>query len=214
MNTTPSPLAELGHELRTPLTAILGYAGAIRERAFGPLEEKYADAAEAIHLAGLHLLAMVDAMTDIGRVERGQAAMPPVVFDMVDGVRTAVSMLQGEADRRAVALTTEPGAPEILVSADPSAVTRIVVNLVGNALKFTPAGGLINVGLTAQGAEVRLTVSDSGPGLTAGKAATGEGLGLLLVRALCGQHGGRFELTDAPGGGAMATVRLPIANGT
>lgn len=211
MNASPSPLAELGHELRTPLTAILGYADALRGAAFGPLDEKYVEAAEAIHLAGRHLLAMVNAMTDIGRIERGHAPFDPEVFDIVEAVRAAVSLLQGEADRSAIRLTPPPAAPKILVCADPAAVTRIVINLVGNALKFTPTAGRVSVGVARDGPQIRLTVTDTGPGLAADTPGTGEGLGLILVRALCTLHGGALELAGAPGGGTLATARLPIA---
>ncbi len=211
MNASPSPLAELGHELRTPLTAILGYADAVRGAAFGPLDEKYVEAAEAIHLAGRHLLAMVNAMTDIGRIERGVAPFDLEVFDIVETVRAAVSLLKDEADRLAITLTAPPAGQRILVSADRAAVTRIVINLLGNALKFTPTAGRVSVDVARDGPDIRLTVTDTGPGLSAGVSATGEGLGLILVRALCALHGGALEFAVAPGGGTVATARLPIA---
>ena len=94
---------------------------------------------------------MVNAMTDIGRIERGHAPFAPEVFDIVEAVRVAVSLLKDEADRLAITLKAPPTAQRFLVSADPAAVTRIVINLVGNALKFTPTAGRVSVGVAREG---------------------------------------------------------------
>jgi cell cycle sensor histidine kinase DivJ len=205
-----SPLAELGHELRTPLTAMLGYADAMRTQAFGPLDAKYARAAEAIHAAGLHLLTLVNDMTDIGRVETGRGLFAPEVFEIGDVVRTIVAMLDGEALRAQVSLEAGFDPPEMTVKADSTAVKRILINLLANSLRATPAGGKITLNASTAGQDLLITVVDTGPGPGSTPFAQGEGLGLLMTRALCALHGGELDLADAPGGGAIATVRLPI----
>ena len=196
----PDARRALAHELRTPLAAIMGYADAVRVQAFGPLSQTYVEAAESIHAAADHMLALVERLTS-----------------GADDDRQALSTER--LDARAVATEAmrlvEPGATELRldappvlpVDADALTLRQIVVNLIANAV----AAGARHVvlSLEASGGDLVLTVEDDGPGV----AGISEGTGLSLVRALVAAHGGDFSLASRPEGGARAQARLPVLAG-
>jgi signal transduction histidine kinase len=189
----------LAHELKTPLAVIIGYADAMGERAFGPLDETYVEAAHAIHAAARHLQALVETLT-------GLADRPP--RQRIDA-RAPIAEVMGLFDMRLrqadVSLAADLGAAPLMVDADPLALRQILINLLANALAATPAGGTVTLTLGRDRGDLLITLADTGPGI-----AAPEGLGLGLVRALAGSHGGRLDLGSPSGGGAVATVRLPI----
>jgi signal transduction histidine kinase len=186
----------LAHELKTPLAVIIGYADAMRERAFGPLDDKYVEGARTIEAAARHLHALVEALTGGGR--------PRQRFDARAAIAEAAGLFDMRLRDAGVDLVAELGAERLTVVADPLALRQILINLMANALAATPAGGRIEVSLGREGDDLVMTLTDTGPGITAP-----EGMGLGLVRALAASHGGRLDLAS-PGGGAVATVRLPI----
>ncbi|MBA3812721.1 MAG: HAMP domain-containing histidine kinase, partial [Caulobacteraceae bacterium] len=187
----PSLLAELGHELRTPLAAIIGFADAMRARAFGPLGDSYARSADAIHEAGRHLLALVDDLTDVARIESGRAAPALETFEIDGLVARTVAMFALDAEHAGVRLSASSDGGPLDVIADRAAIRRILINLIGNAMKFTRAGGAVTVTVGVDGVDLLLFFDDDG-----GREpqAKGDGLGLRLVRALCALHDGSMAM--------------------
>lgn len=206
----PAPLAELGHELRTPLTAILGFADAISAEAFGPLPKPYVDCAEAIAAAGRHMLALVDDLTALARLEAGRWTPAPERFALRDMIAEVRRLFSLKADQAGVGLRLEVAVDHCWVRADPRAMRQILINLTANALTATPPGGEVTLTVRAEGALAVIEVVDTGVGPPVEGAASGAGLGLRLVAAYCAAQGGGFRLSRAPGGGAIAIARLPI----
>jgi cell cycle sensor histidine kinase DivJ len=208
----------LAHELRTPLNAIIGYADAMRAGVFGPVNAPYGEQAEIIHAAALHLLALIDDMARSDPAGDGVWAVRGERFDAAALAREVVAWLAPRAAGAGISIETDLGAAPSPILADPRALRQILVNLLDNALKFTGAGGRIRLGLTREGADLILRVEDSGPGDASRAPPTpraGSGLGLRLVAALAGAHGGsmRLDTPSGAGGGATATVRLPASPG-
>lgn len=213
MNTLPDDpvptrfLAELSHELRTPLGAILGFADAMRSRAFGPLSLQYAEHAGRIHDAGRHLLELIDTMTEIAQTETGGRRPPFETFDVCAEVRQVVGMFAGPS----ASVRTTFAEPSIVVDADRLAIRRVLINLVANAIKAVPTGGAIAISLETDGADLLLIVDDNGPGIPATTSGDeGTSLGLMLARALCRLHGGTLILHSQSGVGVTAVARLPV----
>lgn len=197
----PAPLTALRHELRTPLAAVIGFADAMREQAFGPLSDPYLDCAQAIDKAARHMLELVDRM-----VEAGPGALALGPSDAAAAVFDAVRMLQPQAESRGVSLTTRLPDGGVLAEVDVTALKQIAINLVANAVAATPPGGNVKVILKRLRTELILTIEDSGPGPSGDNV---EGIGLQLVRSLCAACGGVFELGGGPDG-ARAVARLAV----
>lgn len=217
MRKTPDPgadprlLAELAHELRTPLNAVIGFADAMRGRAFGPLDERYVACAQAIHEAGLHLLGLIDDMTRRAGAETVRRARAFERFDIRTLIEETVRLLAVLAEQAGVTLRADLSADPLEIVADQRAVRQILINLLANALKATPAGGAVTVQVQGRGDDLLLTVKDTGMGLaTTNRSVAAEGIGLGLVRAFCELHQGSLTMASPPGHGAIATVRLPV----
>ena len=216
MTDTPSPhlepqrVALLGHELRTPLNAIIGYAEAMTLETFGPLPPPYGDHAATIHRAAVHLLTLVETLTDQTHADANAWTGPRTTFDPMSLTLEVVNLLRPRAERSRIALTAvgEVGVGE--VHGDHRALRQILLNLIDNALKFTADGGAIVAALSRDAGGLRLEVRDSG-GATGEK---GQGLGLPIVRALVRAHGGAVQLTALGGGGMAVAVSLPILTET
>jgi PAS domain S-box-containing protein len=222
-------LANMSHELRTPLNAIIGFADLIRSEAFGPLgNERYGDYAASIAQAGALLLGMVGNILDVARLESGRFDLQPTQLDLRALVMECVALHHAAAERAGISLQceTEPA----FAYADADAVKKILLNLLSNALKFTPAGGSVTVELDRRGSQTVLRVRDNGTGISEetiarlsqpfaalcsqaalARGTSGVGLGLMLTRALAEAHGGCLEIESQPGKGAVATVHLPCS---
>ena len=189
----PGALARLDHELRTPLAAIMGYADAMRERAFGPLDDAYVGAAGSIHAAAGHMLALVERLT------RQISHLTIERFDAREPVIEAMRCV----DRRTAEVTLD--APRALhIDADALALRQIAINLIANAV--AAGAGRIVLSLEPSGGDLVLKVDDDGPGV----AKIVEGTGIGVVRALVAAHGGTFSLEGRPEGGARAQASLPV----
>lgn len=200
-------VAHLAHELRTPLNAIIGYADAIRARVFGPLDERYGEYADIIHEAGRHMLELANDL--LVRASLSEPAPPGEreQLDPAEPAAWALRLLRLEAEAAGVELRlTTPEAPMSIV-AERRAIAQMVVNLVANALRHTPKGGLVGVHLDPDGDDLLLVVRDNGSGLTPGAEAGGRGLG--LVRELVAAQDGMMEIAGEPGAGTTVTLRLP-----
>lgn len=218
-------LANMSHELRTPLNAIMGFSDIMKARMFGVLPDKYAEYGALIHESGAHLLDLINDVLDMSKIEAERYELSREVFDAREAISAALRLMRLQADGVGVQLrgVLPPGALEI--DADRRALKQIVLNLVSNALKFTPKGGSVTV--TADGFDgiFELVVSDTGVGISkedldrlgrpyeqadAGRQVQGTGLGLSLVRSFAELHGGDMIIESALGEGASVTVRLPV----
>jgi cell cycle sensor histidine kinase DivJ len=218
-------IAEVSHELRTPLTHILGFSEMIERQIYGPIGERYVEYAGLIRASGAHLLEMVNDLLDLSRIDAGRYELKIERFDIRDVIAEIVRQFSVAAAQKPIALGMRTPAAPLLVNADVRAVKRILINTVGNAIKFTPEGGRVIVSADEDEGALVLDTTDNGPGIpeaerarlggayergAGGAAAEGTGLGLSLVRALAALHGGALSFHEAPGGGALVRVTLPI----
>lgn len=216
-------IAEVSHELRTPLTHILGFSEMIERQIFGEIGARYVEYAGLIRRSGTHLLGLVNDLLDLSRIEAGKFDLAREDFDARAVVEDVVRFSIDSAAKKQIALgMVTPDAP-LLVHADERALKRMLINTIGNAIKFTPEGGKVVVSAAMVEGALQLDTLDNGPGFPdvdrdklgqayerGGARAEGTGLGLALVRALCDLHGGTLSLLDAPGGGALARISLPV----
>ena len=223
-------LANMSHELRTPLNAIVGFSDIMRSQMFGPLSAKYAEYASLIHESGGHLLDLINDVLDLSKVEAQRYDLARETFDAREAVSAALRLVRVQADSANVKLRGALPLEPVRIHADRRAVKQIVLNLLSNALKFTPSGGQVTVIMRGEAGELSLIVADNGVGIApqdlerlgnpyeqAGDAqqrARGSGLGLSLVRAFAGLHGGRMEIQSELGEGTVVSVRLPMAVST
>lgn len=220
-------LAHMSHELRTPLNAIIGFSEALSDDALmRPSPERRAEYAALIRSSGEHLLEIVNSILDTARIESGAFAVAPQQCALRPIVETCVSLVAMKAQAGGVKITLDeaPDTPEI--DADPRAMTQITLNLLANAVKFTPRGGDVTVSLGRKRGGVSLSVRDTGCGIAPeniarlgeaffraenGVVREGTGLGLSVVRGLVALHGGELEVESSLGRGTTVTVLLPPA---
>ena len=222
-------LAMMSHELRTPLNAILGFSSLLTEEYLGPLgSERYLDYARSIHDSGAHLLAIINDILDLAKVEAGKMEIDPEPLDARALIEECVSLVSGLAEKRSLALESEVAVEGLQLIADRRAAKQMIVNLLSNACKFTEAGGRIQLRAAPfdglEGAKaVSVSVRDTGVGMTPediaiavepfgqiGNVSTsgrqGTGLGLPLVKSFIELHGGSLEIQSELGKGTL--VRL------
>ncbi|MCJ9748950.1 HAMP domain-containing sensor histidine kinase [Neorhizobium sp. SHOUNA12A] len=220
-------LAAVSHELRTPLNAILGFSDVLIGEYFGRLEnDRQREYVGLIRQSGGHLLSVVNTMLDMSKIEAGRYELLAEPFAIAEAVETCRAMLDLTAREKGVTLTSR--APRGLgeVIADRRAVQQILINLAGNAIKFTGPGGVVSIDAMLEGDDVKISVSDTGIGIAAEKLQyigqpfmqvenaytrtyEGTGLGLSLVKGLVALHGGRFAIASRPGEGTVVTISLP-----
>lgn len=221
-------LAAVSHELRTPLNAILGFSDILAGEYFGRLEnDRQREYVALINQSGAHLLSVVNTMLDMSKIEAGRYELMPEPFRVADVVNACEAMLGLQAREKGVQLTSRIMRSVGEVNADQRALQQILINLVGNAIKFTDRGGLVTIDAEVSGGDLKLTVSDTGIGIAESKLATlgqpfvqiqndytrryeGTGLGLSLVKGLVSLHGGQFELRSRSGEGTVITVTIPL----
>ncbi|HYG25881.1 MAG TPA: HAMP domain-containing sensor histidine kinase [Caulobacteraceae bacterium] len=218
-------LANMSHELRTPLNAIMGFADIMRARMFGPLPDKYAEYGALIHESGAHLLDLINDVLDMSKIEAAKYELTREFFDGREAVNAALRLMRVQADGAGIQLRGVLPPHPLPIDADRRALKQIVLNLVSNALKFTPKGGSVTV--TAHGFDgvFELVVADNGVGISrkdlarigrpyeqtdTGRKALGTGLGLSLVRAFAELHGGEMAVESDLGEGATVTIRMPV----
>ena len=221
-------LAAVSHELRTPLNAILGFSDILIGEYFGQLEnDRQREYVRLIRQSGAHLLSVVNTMLDMSKIEAGRYELMPEAFPVAGAVQACEEMLGLQARDKGLTLTSrlQRGLGEVV--ADERAIRQILINLVGNAIKFTDAGGVVTVDAAERGGDLVLTVSDTGIGIPEGRLADlgkpfvqvqneytrryeGTGLGLSLVKGLVALHGGSFAIVSRPGEGTVITVTVPM----
>ncbi|HYP58463.1 MAG TPA: PAS domain-containing sensor histidine kinase [Beijerinckia sp.] len=220
-------LANMSHELRTPLNAIIGFSEILGDPQLCPREaEKQREYARVIHGSGQHLLAVVNSILDMSKIQAGSFELLPEPLAVAPLISLCCDMVKLEAAEKGVVLIR--AYPEKLeeIIGDQHACKQILINLLSNAVKFTPAMGRVSVGARPEGNSLVITVTDTGIGINASdlvrlgdpffqaKAARdrpyeGTGLGLSIVRGLVGLHGGSIMVESEPGKGTCVTVRLP-----
>jgi cell cycle sensor histidine kinase DivJ len=221
-------LAAVSHELRTPLNSIIGFADMLLHGMLGsfsdPRQKEYVG---LVRESGCHLLAVVNSILDVSRLESGAYPSDPEPFRFSDAVEMCRSMLQQHAKDKQLDLKVElsPGIGE--VHTDKRAVKQMLINLISNAIKFTPEGGTVAVGAKRVGSRLHFWVSDTGIGMSAGDLARigkpfmqvqndytrrfeGAGLGLSLVKGLVALHHGTMAIESEPGHGTTVTISLPV----
>jgi signal transduction histidine kinase len=222
-------LAHMSHELRTPLNAILGFADVLREGMAGPMNEAQREFAGDIHASGLHLLELINDVLDLAKIEAGQVVLQPSPFVVREVLDAAVAMVRQRCLRAGLTLEVAV-APEVGTwVADPRRFKQVLLNLLFNAVKFTPAGGVRVCVAVEPGQGLVVLVQDSGLGIdpaeherifepfyqAAREAAAGDtalqgtGLGLPLARQLVRQHGGEIAVFSRRGAGASFVFHLP-----
>ena len=220
-------LANMSHELRTPLNAIMGFSDIMRQRMFGALPSRYGEYADLIHDAGAHLLDLINDVLDVSKIEAARYELSLERLDAREPIQAALRLMRLQADDAGVQLRGVLANHPLDVDADRRAVKQIALNLVSNALKFTPKGGLVTVSLHSLAGALELTVADTGLGIAADdlkrlgqpyeqagdsvRQGRGTGLGLSLVRAFAELHGGEMAIESRLGEGTAVTVRLPMA---
>jgi PAS domain S-box-containing protein len=222
-------LANMSHELRTPLNAIIGFSELIGSESFGPLgNAKYRDYAQDISDSGKHLLALINDILDISKVESGRMELVDENVDVADTIRSCQRMMAERARNAALKLTAEidESTPSLL-RADPRMLKQILFNLLSNAIKFTPPGGSVTIRAWHNlNSGYVIQVEDSGIGMdlddipkalsrfgqidsAQGRKHQGTGLGLPLTKSLAELHGGSLDLQSEAGVGTTVTVRFP-----
>ena len=221
-------LANMSHELRTPLNAIIGFAEILRHEMFGPLgSERYAGYVEDIQRSGQHLLSLINDILDMSKIEAGRQPMKLEQQVLKPLVERALRMAQPMAEHRSVYLDFADGADGLAANCDSRAVIQMVVNLVSNAVKFSPGGGTVRIRLEPSSfGGAKISVADNGPGIDesvlphlfeayAHRAAMttsrydGVGLGLAITKALVELHHGSIRVTTQPGRGTTMILELP-----
>ena len=223
-------LASMSHELRTPLNAILGFSEAMIGEMLGPIgNESYKGYIGDIHASGKHLLNLINEILDLSRIEAGKYALREEPLRLTHVAEDCMALVRMRAAQKTIAITPvfQEGLPRLF--ADEKAVRQIVLNMLSNAIKFTPNGGMIElkVGWTASGGQY-VAVKDDGPGIAEDEipivlsafgqgtiaiksAEQGTGLGLPIVQALLAMHGGSFTLKSKLREGTEATAMFPAA---
>ena len=220
-------LATVSHELRTPLNAVIGFSEMLSNPDLAPKDPaRIREYARIIHASGAHLLDMVNSFLDASRIESGRFELKLESFDLAELVRSACAIVDVKSAESGVRLTTIAPMEGVAFEGDQRACRQIVINLVSNAVKFTPKGGRVKVQLRRIGSLIELSVDDTGIGIAASDLARlgdpffqakssydrpyeGTGLGLSVVRGLVGLHGGSLQIESTPGAGTCVSVRLP-----
>jgi signal transduction histidine kinase len=218
-------LANMSHELRTPLNAIIGFTQVLQQKLFGDVNDKQEEYLEDIHGSASHLLALINDVLDLSKVEAGQVELDFEPFSLREALERSVVVVRERASKNGVSLALEPSSDVELVQGDERRIRQVLFNLLSNAVKFTPQGGTVDVSSARLDGEVHVSVTDTGPGIApedqerifeefqqtdVGEAqGEGTGLGLALSKKLIELHGGRIWVTSEPGKGATFTFTLP-----
>ena len=219
-------LANMSHELRTPLNAIIGFSEVLVDRMFGELNEKQDEYLKDIYASGQHLLSLINDILDLSKVEAGRMELELSEFDLPSAIDNALILVRERATRRGITLGSIIDKRLGMIGGDERKVKQVLLNLLSNALKFTPEGGRIDVSARQHDDMAEVSVADTGVGIApedqeavfeefrqvgaADKKSEGTGLGLALARKFIELHGGRIWLKSAVGAGSTFTFTLPL----
>ena len=219
-------LANMSHELRTPLNAIIGFSEALLERMFGELNDKQAEYLHDILSSGRHLLSLINDILDLAKIEAGRMELELGAFDLSLALDNALTLVRERATRHGIGLVLAVDGPLGTLVADERKVKQMLLNLLSNALKFTPEGGKVAVRAVRAAGSVEISVSDTGIGIAPedqeaifeefrqvgtdyARKREGTGLGLALSKRFAELHGGTLSVTSEVGRGSTFTLSIP-----
>jgi signal transduction histidine kinase len=219
-------LANMSHELRTPLNAIIGFSQVLRQRLFGPINEKQEEYLDDILSSGNHLLSLINDVLDLSKVEAGQVELEVASLSLREALERGLVMVREPATKHGVRLSLELAPGVDLVEGDERRLRQVIFNLLSNAVKFTPEGGEVVVATSSRDHEVLISVTDTGPGIpledherifeefqqtdVGVRQREGTGLGLALSKRLVELHGGSIWVESEPGHGSRFVFTLPV----
>ena len=221
-------LASMSHELRTPLQAALGFAQLVRSGVYGAVNEQQSEVLGRVERSQMHLSRLIDDILDFARLEAGRVRVesePVVLADVIDDL---APLVEPQAVKKGIELSLVPPSDALAVRGDRHRVQQILVNLVGNAIKFTPENGMIQVGAQRNGTTAIVSIRDTGRGIPADRlqaifepfvqvedsltrTASGVGLGLAISRDLARAMGGDLMVESELGKGSTFSIVLPLA---
>ncbi len=224
-------LANMSHELRTPLTAIIGYSSVLKEGIFGPLNERQADALVAVIKSSEHLKNLIDDVLNLARVESGKEDPEPRAVSLEDLLTQSYKLMVQSALNKGLTLDKPELSSElreVKLYADPKHTQQIIINLMSNAIKYTPRGGKVWLSVESVVDKVKISIHDTGVGIPPHKQATlfqrfergddtysktqeGTGIGLNLTKRLTELNGGRIGADSIQGQGSTFWIMLPLA---
>ena len=219
-------LATMSHELRTPLTALAGYGELLADQVIGPMSEPQLDILERMRSVTTHLSAMIEEILAFTSHEEGRETVRPTEFLAEDLVRSALAMMEPMAEQRRITLVPRLDSTSVRMTSDIDKLRQILVNLLGNAIKFTDSGS-VSMRLTKGMTAVRIDIEDTGIGIPPDELPRlfrpfaqvdtgltrrhgGTGLGLYISRRLATMLGGHIEVASQPGVGSTFSVVLPL----
>ncbi len=224
-------LSSMSHELRTPLNAVLGFSEVLLDEMLGPLNDKQKQYCREIYNSGAYLLLIINDLLDLSKIEAGKLVLEPQPTDVPGLVNAVIELVKEKAQRAGITLIGEVDEHLHPMGWDPLRVKQMLINLLGNAIKFTESGKQVKLSVVrAANGEISLCVADQGCGIAKEdlerifqpfeqaaspmkkRTAEGTGLGLALVSSLVSLHGGRVEVESQVGVGSRFTLYLP-ANG-
>jgi signal transduction histidine kinase len=227
----------MSHELRTPLNAILGMTEALQEEVFGILNERQLTALQTVESSGYHLLELINDILDMAKIEAGQVELSYEATAIAQLAQSSITFINQQAHKKNIQLEMQiaPNLPDI--SIDERRIRQVLINLLNNAVKFTPEGGQIKLEVDRQedqsspnrSAWLRFSISDTGIGIAPenipklfqpfiqidsalNRKYEGTGLGLALVKQIADLHGGKVSLTSELGVGSCFVVDIPYKN--
>jgi signal transduction histidine kinase len=222
-------LAMMSHELRTPLNAVIGFSEIIQSQAYGPLgDDRYRDYASSICDSGRHLLGVINDVLDLAKIDAGKLVIEEAEIDVSELITASLRMVDASAVAAGLTLEANMAPGLSLLRGDPVRLRQTLLNLLVNAIKYTPTGGKVTISAFARDGEIVLQVSDTGIGIAAedipkamerfgqvdgrlARSHEGTGLGLPLAKQLVELHGGTFDLSSEVGVGTVVTLTLPAA---
>ena len=221
-------LTNMSHELRTPLNSIIGFSDVLQTAALGPISPKYREYASDINSSGGHLLALISDILDVSKIEAGEIEIDEEVFDLSSLIAETLRMVRDRAERKGLELNEISSGKIFLIRADPLRLKQVLLNVLTNAIKFTPEGGQIDLttGCEDAGGDIVISVQDTGIGINAIdlprvvqpfvqvsnpsiRNAEGTGLGLTLAKAFIEMHDGTLSIESEPGAGTKVSILLP-----
>ncbi|WP_013324044.1 PAS domain-containing protein [Gloeothece verrucosa] len=221
-------LANMSHELRTPLNAILGMTEGLQDEIFGQINERQRKSLKIIEQAGNHLLELINDILDVSKIESGQLELHCTSTEIIPLCQSSLAFVKQQAVKKRIQLDFNISSNILMLTLDERRIRQVIINLLNNAVKFTPEGGKVGLEVVQIGENtVRFAVKDTGIGIAAenipklfqpfmqidsalNRQYTGTGLGLALVKRLVDLHGGEVSVTSELGVGSCFSVDLPL----